>query len=268
MQKIPADFIPLLHKLADASGEVIRPYFRKIGFDDKADLTPVTDADRGAEEAIRNILKSERPDDGIFGEEFGSSNMDAEWSWVIDPIDGTKAFIRGMPIFATLIALTHKKKFVMGVIDQPILRERWIGGVGHPTTFNNLPVRTRACTNVSSAVLNATAPGMFTGKNEAFGKKFKPLEDAAKYSLWGGDAYAYGLLANGFIDIQIDATLQLYDYAALVPVIEGAGGIITDWQGNALTFDSAQTQHGCVIATGNPTLHQHALEILNPALLK
>ncbi|MBY0429279.1 MAG: histidinol phosphate phosphatase, partial [Alphaproteobacteria bacterium] len=148
MQKNPADFIPLLHKLANASGEVIRPHFRKVGFDNKADLTPVTIADRGAEEAIRAILIKERPDDGIFGEEFGSSNMDAEWSWVIDPIDGTKAFIRGMPMFATLIALTHKKKFVMGVIDQPILRDRWIGGMGHPTTFNNQRARTRACTSV------------------------------------------------------------------------------------------------------------------------
>ena len=262
MQKNPADFIHLLHKLADASGEVIRPYFRKVGFDDKADFTPVTVADRGAEEAIRNILKSERPDDGIFGEEFGASNMDAEWSWVIDPVDGTKAFIRGMPIFATLIALTHNKKFVMGIIDQPILHERWIGGVGHPTTFNGTPVTTRACASVADAVLNATAPGMFTGKNEAFGKAFKPLEDASKYSLWGGDAYAYGLLASGFIDIQIDTSLQLYDYAALVPVIEAAGGVITDWHGNALTFDSAQTQHGCVIASGNKALHQQALVYL------
>ncbi|MBY0428341.1 MAG: histidinol phosphate phosphatase, partial [Alphaproteobacteria bacterium] len=141
-------------------------------------------------------------------------------------------------------------------------RERWIGGMGHPTTFNNQRARTRACTSVADAVLNATAPGMFTGKNEAFGKTFKPLEDASKYSLWGGDAYAYGMLANGYIDIQIDATLQLYDYAALVPVIEGAGGMVTDWQGNPLTFDSAVKQNGCVLATGNPTLHQQALALL------
>ncbi len=263
MKKHPADFIPLLHKLANASGDVIRPYFRKVGFDNKEDATPVTVADKGAEEAIRNILKKERPDDGIFGEEFGSSNMDAEWSWVIDPIDGTKAFIRGMPVFATLIALTHNKKFVMGVIDQPILKERWIGGVGHPTTFNDQRVTTRTtCTEVSQAVLNATAPGMFTGKNEAFGKKFKPLEDASKYSLWGGDAYAFGLLASGFIDIQIDTSLKLYDYAALVPVIEAAGGVMTDWRGAELDFDSAETQQGCVLATGNPTLHQQALALL------
>ncbi len=262
MQKTPSDFIPLLHKLADASGEVIRPFFRTVGFDDKADLTPVTIADRGAEEAIRAILKTERPDDGIFGEEFGSSHMDAEWSWVIDPIDGTKSFIRGMPVFTTLIALTHHKKFVMGVIDQPVLRERWIGGAGHPTTFNGQPVKTRACASVSQAVLNATAPGMFTGKNDCFGKRFKPLEDASKYSLWGGDAYAYGLLANGFIDIQVDATMQLYDYAALIPIIEAAGGVITDWEGESLTFESAQTKQGCILATGNPTLHQHALALL------
>lgn len=262
MLTAPADFAPLLHKLADASAEVIRPYFRKVGFDDKADLTPVTIADRDAEKAIRRILKTERPDDGIIGEEFGSHNPDAPWVWVIDPIDGTKAFIRGMPVFATLIALTYKKSFVMGVIDQPILRERWIGGMSHPTTFNGTPVTTRACTRINHAVLNATAPGMFTGKNAAFGKRFKPLEDACKYSLWGGDAYAFGLLASGFIDIQIDTSLQLYDYAALVPVIEGAGGTITDWNGNMLDFNSAQSQHGCVLACGSKELHIHALELL------
>jgi inositol-phosphate phosphatase/L-galactose 1-phosphate phosphatase/histidinol-phosphatase len=263
MQKNPIDFVPLLHKLANASGEVIRPYFRKVTFDSKEDESPVTVADKGAEEAIRKILKKERPDDGIFGEEFGATNMDAEWSWIIDPIDGTKAFIRGMPVFATLIGLAHKKKLVMGLIDQPILRERWIGGMSLPTQFNNQRVRTRNCTSLSQAVLNATAPGMFTGKNEAFGKTFKPLEDACKYSLWGGDAYAYGLLANGFIDIQIDATLQLYDYAALVPVIEAAGGVVTDWHGKPLTFESAKTQHGCVLATGNQALHTQAVALLN-----
>ncbi|NDE90172.1 MAG: histidinol-phosphatase [Alphaproteobacteria bacterium] len=262
MQKSPADFIPLLHKLADASGAVIRPYFRTVGFDDKDDATPVTVADRGAEEAIRAILKTQRPDDGIWGEEFGASNMDADWAWIIDPIDGTKAFIRGMPMFATLIGLSYKKKFVMGVIDQPVLRERWIGGDGFPTEFNGQRVTTRTCASLSQAVLNATSPCMFNGKNERFGKQFKPLEEACKYALWGGDAYAFGLLASGFIDIQIDTSLKLHDYAALVPVITAAGGIITDWRGDALDFDSAQRQHGCVIASGNASLHQQALELL------
>lgn len=254
----PAEFLPFINRLADAAGDVIRPYFRKVSYDDKPDSTPVTVADRGAEEAIRKILKAERPQDGVWGEEFGADNMDAEWSWIIDPIDGTKAFIRGMPMFATLIGLKHKNDFVLGVIDQPILRERWVGGVGVPATMNGEKVRTRACTAIKQSVLNATAPGMFTGKNAADGKKFAGLEDAAKYSLWGGDAYAYGLVASGFIDIQVDTSLKVHDYAALVPVIEAAGGKMTDWNGKKLGMES----DGRVIAVGDAALLAPALEYL------
>ncbi len=251
-------FAPLLNALADAAGDAIRPHFRKTGYEDKPDATPVTAADKGAEQAIRHILQKERPDDGIWGEEFGESNMDAEFSWIIDPIDGTKAFIRGMPMFATLIGLKHKNDFVLGVIDQPILRERWLGGVGVPTTLNGTPVKTRACDNLSKAVLNATAPGMFTGKFTANGKRFTPLESSAKYALYGGDAYAYGLLASGFIDVQVDACLKPHDYAALVPVVMAAGGTITDWDGKNLSMHS----DGRVIACGDARLHPAALEKL------
>lgn len=258
MHPTPASFVPLLHRLADASGAVIRPFFRKVTYDDKPDATPVTIADRGAEEAIRDLLRRERPEDGVWGEEFGAVHMDAEWSWVIDPIDGTKAFIRGMPMFATLIALLHNQVPVLGVIDQPILNERWMGGVGVPTTLNGEDARTRPCKSLSQAVLNATAPSMFTGKNAADGRKFAPLENAAKYSLWGGDAYAYGLLASGFIDVQVDTSLKLHDYAALVPVIEAAGGRMTDWHGKPLGMES----DGRVIAVGDAGLLQTCLAML------
>jgi histidinol phosphatase-like enzyme (inositol monophosphatase family) len=258
MTTVPPEFLSLIHRLADASGEVIRPYFRKVSYEDKPDATPVTVADRGAEEAIRALLQKERPQDGVWGEEFGASNMEAEWSWVIDPIDGTKAFIRGMPMFATLIGLKHGEEFVLGVIDQPILRERWTGGIGHPATFNGQKVKTRACSALDQAVLNATAPGMFKGANADAGKKFSGLEDATKYSLWGGDSYAYGLVASGFIDIQVDTSLKPHDYAALAPVIIAAGGRMTDWEGKALTMQS----DGKVIAVGDPRLLEPSLAFL------
>ena len=255
MNNSPASFIPLLHQLADASGEVIRRYFRNVSFDDKNDATPVTIADRGAEEAIRELLNLHRPDDGVWGEEYGAQNMQAEWSWVIDPIDGTKAFIRGLPTFATLIALLHKGVPVMGVIDQPVLRERWIGGVGVPTTMNGTPVRTRACAALDQAVMNATAPGMFKNDNAV---PFAALEGACKYSLWGGDAYAYAMLSSGFIDVQVDALMKLHDYAALIPVIESAGGRCTDWSGNPLGFNS----DGRVLAVGDARMLLPAIQHL------
>lgn len=253
-----ATFLPLLHKLCDAAGAVIRPLFRTIGHEDKPDATPVTLADRGAEEAIRAILKKERPQDGVWGEEYGAENLDADYVWIIDPIDGTKAFIRGMPMFATLIGLKHKDCFVLGAIDQPILRERWVGGAGVPASMNGKPVHTRACAGLNKAVLNATAPSMFTGANAAAGKKFAGLEEATKYSLWSGDAYAYAMLAQGFIDIQVDTSLKPHDYAALVPVIEAAGGAMTDWNGQKLTMES----DGKVIAVGDKGLLAPSLAFL------
>lgn len=266
MHNVLSPFIPLLHRLADTAGDVIRPLFRKTGFIDKPDDTPVTLADRGAEEAIRTILKKERPQDGVWGEEYGAENMDAEWTWIIDPIDGTKAFIRGMPMFATLIGLMHKGVPVLGCIDQPILRERWLGGQGVPTTFNSAVVRTRACQNLNHAVLNATAPSMFYGDEwNAHGQYFEPLAKSCKYALWGGDAYAYGLVASGFIDIQVDALLKLHDWAALVPVIEGAGGRVTGWKGEAPTLQNADAVDGRIVAVGDPSLLTAALNYLKKA---
>jgi inositol-phosphate phosphatase/L-galactose 1-phosphate phosphatase/histidinol-phosphatase len=255
MQPAHPEFVNLLHRLTDAAGDVIRRYFRQVSFENKEDASPVTVADQGAEEAIRNILKKERPLDGVWGEEYGHERMDAEFCWIIDPIDGTKSFIRGMATFATLIGLMHKGAFVLGVVDQPIMRERWVGGHGLPTTMNGKPVHPRACAELKDAVLNATAPVMFKGRN---GEIFAPLEDACKHSLWGGDAYAYGLLTSGYIDIQVDTLLKLHDYAALVPVIEAAGGRMTDWKGQALK----QGSDGRVIAVGDPRLLEPALRYL------
>lgn len=254
--ELPADLIALAHRLAAASGAVIRPYFRQeCGIEDKSDATPVTLADRGAEQAIREILRVERPQDGIWGEEMGQERLEAEWVWVLDPIDGTKAFVTGKPLFATLIGLVHRGVPVLGVIDQPVLQERWIGGIGLPTTLNNVRITTRRCANLASAWLNTTTPDMFRGGDIAV---FDKLRTVVKQTNYGGDAYAYGLLAAGYIDLVLEAQLKFHDIAALVPVITAAGGVMTDWSGAPLHMQS----DGRVLASGDRALHAQALAVL------
>lgn len=254
---MPAERVALAQRLADASGAVIKPFFRAaLAVSTKADATPVTLADQGAERAIRDLLAIASPDDGIWGEEYGQERLDAEWVWVLDPIDGTKAFVAGKPLFATLIGLLHWGKPVFGVIDQPILRERWLGGVGHPTTLNGDAVTTAACPSLAQARLNTTSPTMFAGADAA---AFTRLVQGARQTTYGGDAYGYALLASGHIDIVAETQLKFYDYAALVPVITAAGGVITDWEGLALTAESG----GDVLACANPALHQAALALLS-----
>ncbi len=253
---IPAELVALAQRLVEASGAVIRSHFRsKITIEDKPDATPVTLADRGAEQAIRDILRAARPHDGIWGEEMGQERLDAEWVWVLDPIDGTKAFVTGKPLFATLIGLAHRGVPVLGVIDQPVLRERWIGGVGLPATFNGAPIATRVCGRLAAAWLNTTTPDMFRGADEA---AFHNLRGAVKQTNYGGDAYAYGLLASGFIDLVLEAQLKFHDIAALAPVIAAAGGMMTDWDGAPLHMHS----DGRVLAAGDKTLHAAALAVI------
>ena len=252
----PPHLIPLAERLADAAGAAIRPWFRRHGeVLDKEDHTPVTLADRAAEQAIRDILAAERPTDGIIGEEFGTSNDDAEYVWVIDPIDGTKQFITGRPLFGTLIGLMRHGRFIMGIIDQPIINDRWIGAQGRLTIHNGKPVETRACPSLAKATLTATTPDMFRGPQHA---AFVTMSEACKLTVYGSDCYAYGLLASGFFDLVMEARLKIYDYAALVPIIEGAGGIITDWQGRPLDSTSGD----CVLAAGDAVCHAAALAIL------
>lgn len=246
----------LAQRLADASGAVIKPYFRSaLAVSTKADATPVTLADQGAERAIRDLLALTVPEDGIWGEEYGQERLDAEWVWVLDPVDGTKAFVAGKPQFATLIGLLHWGKPVFGVIDQPVLGERWLGGLGHPATLNGQRITTSSCPNLAQARLNTTSPTMFAGADAA---AFARLAQATRQTTYGGDAYGYALLATGHIDIVAETQLKFYDFAALVPVITAAGGVITDWEGLALTAESG----GDVLACANPALHQAARAIL------
>ncbi len=248
--------IHLANYMADQAREVTKQYFRKnIDIEDKADLTPVTMADRAIETALRQIVEKERPQDGILGEEFGIKESKNGYSWVFDPIDGTKSFTIGRPTFGTLIALCHEGVPVLGMIDQAISDERWIGVKGRPTTFNGQTVKTRPCTDLKKAVLGT---GSATQIEQGDPQRFHRVNESCRYMVFNGDCYFYGLMANGWMDGAIEDYLGLYDFLALVPVIEGAGGKITDWNGKPLTMQSGTN---CV-ATGDPALHEKLLAIL------
>ncbi|MGX7924980.1 inositol monophosphatase family protein [Tsuneonella sp. HG094] len=252
------DDIALAHRLADAAGAAIRPYFRgEIGLEVKGDASPVTLADRAAEEAMRRILTAEAARDGIIGEEFGSEREGASRTWVLDPIDGTVSFAAGRPIFGTLIALMRDGFPVLGVIDQPIAGERWVGAMGRATTFNGAEVRTRPCRDLADAALASTGPQYF---DDHAAEHFMALagKTAHKRMIWGGDCYNYGLLASGQVDLVCESGLKLHDFAALVPVVEGAGGTMADWNGEPLHAGS----EGHVIALGDPARLEDVVEAL------
>ncbi len=250
--------LALAHALADAAGAAIRPYFRgHFGLESKDDASPVTLADRAAEEVMRKLLTSEAPRDGIIGEEFGSERADASRVWVLDPIDGTTSFVAGRPIFGTLIALLQDGWPILGIIDQPIAGERWVGAIGQTTTFNGKPAATRRCRELDDAVLGTTSPHLFS-EHEASHFLSLAAKVARRRIIYGGDCYNYGLVASGHVDLVVEAGLKLHDFAALVPVIEGAGGMMCDWNGHSLNADSA----GDVIALGDPARLDDVLEAL------
>jgi len=250
--------IALAQRLADAAGEAIRPWFRNgVDHEAKHDATPVTRADREAEEAMRKILKAESPQDGIVGEEFGIDEGKSGRQWVIDPIDGTTSFLAGRPIFGTLVALVDGGFPLLGIIDQPILKERWLGVTGQQTTFNGRPAHTRACKELSQAVLATTGPHYFDDHDGAHFMALAAKTDH-KRMVMGGDCYNYAMLASGHIDVVCEAGLKLYDFAALAPVVEGAGGTMCDWNGEPLHAGS----DGHVLALGDPARLEDVLEAL------
>jgi inositol-phosphate phosphatase/L-galactose 1-phosphate phosphatase/histidinol-phosphatase len=257
MTACPAEFIALAEKLADAARPVVRKYFRTpVAVDDKADASPVTIADREVEAVLRAILSAEVPSHGILGEEHGRENCDAEYVWVLDPIDGTAAFITGKPSFGTLISLARNGTPILGLIDQAFTDERWLGALGRPTTLNGAPARVRACPDLAQAYAFTTAPELFCAQTRP---AWDRIAAGCKRPRYGCDCYAYALLSSGFCDLVVEAGLKPYDFAALVPVIEGAGGIMTDWSGNKLSIHS----DGKVCAAGDRRLHAEALRVLS-----
>lgn len=243
---------------ADVAGAAIRPFFRAgVASDLKTDRSPVTIADRTAEQAMRAVLSERFPDHGILGEEFGLHRPDARMRWVLDPIDGTRAFITGRPTFGTLIGLLDGGVPVLGIIDQPVTGERWIGARGLRTTFRG-PLGggpgCRSCPSVSDAELSCTSPEMLGDDTP----RWNHLKAAVRRNYWGGDCYAYGLLAIGQIDIVAESDMKLWDWAPLVAVVEGAGGKVTDWDGRPLHPDG----DGRVLAVGDPVLLDQAVALL------
>ncbi|MEX0922385.1 MAG: histidinol-phosphatase [Rhodovibrionaceae bacterium] len=261
----PQGFIETAGILAETAREVILRHFRTpLAVDSKSDESPVTIADRETEAALRRVIAARHPEHGIVGEEHGIERPDAEFVWVLDPIDGTKSFVTGSPLFGTLIALKHGDRPILGVIDMPVLDERWLGAAGRGTSFTDAgggrEARCRPCPALSSALLRTTSLSMFES-DPADLPALRRVMEAVQVTVWGGDCYCYGLLASGFQDLVIEASLQNYDFMALVPVVEGAGGIATDWNGRPLGLES----DGRVVMAGDPRVHAAALELLNRA---
>ena len=246
-----------LTELAVQSGEFIRPHYGRLDLavETKSDASPVTLADRGAEELMRGLIAKKFPAHGIIGEEFGSDRPDAEFVWVLDPIDGTKSFITGVPLWGTLIALLHHGQPVLGAIHQPVLGQLMLGD-GTATTLNGRPVRCRATTRIAdSTVLTSDPLNPAKYQNDA---AYEALTRRAKLVRTWGDCYGYLLVASGWADVCLDPIMNPWDIAALVPILRGAGGAITDWRGGA-PYPAEST-----IASATPELHAEVLRTLNP----
>lgn len=243
-------------RLSEVAGDILRKRFRQpIMVDRKADLSPVTLADREVEDTLRRMIEDTFPAHGIIGEEFGDIRDEASYQWVIDPIDGTRSFLGGYPLFTTLISVVRDKQPQLGIIHQPILRERWFSLKGGTATLNDKPAIVRGCKSLADAVVATTSVDYFT---PAQGEAFQHLKKHCAHTVLGGDAYAYAMLACGQMDVVVDAGLKPFDYCALAPIIEGAGGVMTDWQGKKITLGC----DGRVLACANATLHAEALALL------
>lgn len=255
---VPGEFMELAVDMADAARTIALRHFRAdVLIEHKADDSPVTIADRETEAVMRSLISKQFPAHGILGEEHGRESLDARYVWVLDPIDGTVSFATGFPTFGTLIALLEDGVPIIGIIDVPVLDDRWVGARGRPSTLNGVPVSTRACASVEQAWLSASSPFMFTEGEQREG--FERLRRTSiRRPMYSGNCLSYGLLSSGHLDIVCEADMGPYDYMALAPVIEGAGGRVTDWNGGTLTMNS----DGTTLATGDPSLHDQCLAIL------
>lgn len=254
---LDAELAPFFDDLADAARGIALHHFRSpLDFERKQDLSPVTIADQAIELELRRRISERFPDHGILGEEMGSTPGE-RYTWYLDPIDGTKSFISGMPLFGTLIALSddRERRVVAGMIDMPALGERWYGAAGH-TTFNGKAVTVSTSTKLADAQIYTSSPDFFTPQDW---ERYDTLSRKAMFRRFGGDCYQYGLLASGYCDLVVEASLKSFDFMALVPIVEGAGGAMRDWEGRPLHPMS----DGRVIAAANESLLDQALAILD-----
>jgi len=261
----PLSFDELLataHGLADQAGAVILPHFRSgLTIDHKGGtlFDPVTAADLAAETAIREGLVATHPSHGIVGEEFGSSLPDADYCWIIDPIDGTRAFVVGQPLWGTLIGLLHNGVPVLGLMNQPFVGERFWSGETQSYFRRSgrakQVIRTRACGNLREALLGASSPDLFETEDER--ERFAAITRAVRLRRFGGDCYNYCLLALGQIDLVVEAGLKDFDIVPLIPIIERAGGVVSTWEGGD------PRKGGRILAAGDPRLHEQAVKALS-----
>jgi histidinol phosphatase-like enzyme (inositol monophosphatase family) len=252
-------YLDFTRELAHASAQVINPYFcaPDCGLVLKEDESPVTLADRGAEEEMRRLIEAKFPTHGIIGEEYGAQNADAEWVWILDPVDGTKSFISAVPLFGTLIGLLHEGKPVVGCINQSIQKQLLIGD-GITTTLNGKPVQIRKTPSIEKATLLTTDP--LRPHNHFNGEAFEKLASRAGLFRSWGDCYGYLLLCSGWADIMLDPKMAPWDFLPLLPVLEGAGVKFTDWNGNAVDYSAQQMS----LVASAPELHDEILAALNP----
>jgi myo-inositol-1(or 4)-monophosphatase len=250
-------YVEFVRELTRLSGDVIRPYYANldVGHELKADESPVTVADRRAEQVMRQRIKEQFPEHGVVGEEYGTERGDAEFVWVLDPIDGTKSFITGVPLFTTLIGLLHRGRPVLGCIHQPILGQTIIGD-GLTTELNGTVTRVRSIPTLSQATLLTTDP-LLPGRHQN-GAAFAAVSQSTRLFRTFGDGYGYLLLASGWADVMVDPIMNPWDLLPLIPVVEGAGGKITDWQGRRADEPGANS---CVAAA--PHLHAEVIAALN-----
>jgi myo-inositol-1(or 4)-monophosphatase len=266
------DFAAFVDRLAQVSSEVILPFFRSaIGAEDKSRggvFDPVTEADRGAEAAMRRLIAQTFPAHGVIGEEYGQDRPDAEYVWVLDPIDGTKSFISGLPTWGTLIGLMHNGVPAYGMMSQPFTRERFFGdgkrsrlrtlspmrGETPPSEWALRTLRARSCAELAKATVMTTSPALI--KDDADRAAYLKVEGQARLVRYGADCYAYCALAAGFVDLVIETNLKPHDIVALAPIVEGAGGVITTWDGESVA------KGGRIIAAGDPRMHELARSIL------
>ena len=253
----PDECLALANAMADAARGIIRPHFRKrLAIDSKADSSPVTIADRETETTMRSMIEAAFPSHGIRGEEFGAYQADAEWVWVLDPIDGTKSFISGSLAFGTQIALLHRGVPVLGIIDQPITSERWLGRIGHQTVLNGEPIHTSSIASLGEAIVYTSALEQF---DVARRDRFSAIASGALFTRMSHDCYAAGLLALGGVDLLLESNVFDYDILPQMPIVLGAGGIVTDWDGQPLGDAS---RYETVLMAANKELHHAALEQL------
>jgi histidinol phosphatase-like enzyme (inositol monophosphatase family) len=259
MEALP-ELVKFANTVADAARRTSLRYFRAgPELHIKADGSPVTVADRETEQVIRDLLTQSYPRHGVFGEEFGWTPSDRPYTWIVDPIDGTKSYLAGAPTFGMLLTLLYDGVPALGIIDIPALDERWCGAVGQATTMNGRPVKSRDCAAVEQAVLTVISPDKFEGGDRTAVEALSRLACVRRYS---SDGYSHALLASGYVDMVAAVGQQPFDYLAVVPVVEGAGGCITDWGGEPLSLDS----DGRILVTATAALHREALNVLQAAV--